>query len=51
MKGFKYQYSCDNQPLTLTVFSAPKYCDSYKNKGAVAVLSVLLFPLRARTSP
>lgn len=42
MKGFKYQFSSDNQPLTLTIFSAPKYCDSYKNKGAVAILSVFL---------
>lgn len=51
MKGFKYQYSCDSQPLTLTVFSAPKYCDSYKNKGAVAVLSVRVRLFRAETSP
>ena len=43
MKGFKYQYNGDNQPLALTIFSAPKYCDSYKNKGAVAILSVPLF--------
>jgi serine/threonine-protein phosphatase 2B catalytic subunit len=40
MKGFKYQYSLDNVPLTLTIFSAPKYCDTYQNKGAVALINV-----------
>lgn len=40
MKGFKYQYNSANEPLTLTIFSAPKYCDTYKNKGAVAILNV-----------
>ena len=40
MSGFKYQQSTDSTPLTLTLFSAPKYCDSYNNKGAVAVLTV-----------
>jgi hypothetical protein len=48
MKGFKYQYSSENQPLTLTIFSAPKYCDSYKNKGAIAVLSVYLLLSREK---
>lgn len=40
MRGFRYQQAPDNTPLTLTLFSAPKYCDSYRNKGAVAVLTV-----------
>lgn len=40
MKGFKYQNSQNGEPLTLTVFSAPKYCDTYKNKGAVAIVKV-----------
>lgn len=40
MKGFKYQVHINNEPLTLTIFSAPKYCDTYKNKGAVAMLKV-----------
>ncbi len=50
MKGFKYQYNGDNQPLALTIFSAPKYCDSYKNKGAVAILSVRLLTFRVNRS-
>ena len=39
MKGFKYQYGSNNQPLTLTIFSAPRYCDTYSNKAAVAILN------------
>ena len=39
-KGFKYQNGMDNEPLTLTIFSAPRYCDTHKNKGAVALLTV-----------
>jgi serine/threonine-protein phosphatase 2B catalytic subunit len=39
MKGFKYQYGSNNQPLTLTIFSAPRYCDTYNNKAAVAILN------------
>jgi hypothetical protein len=27
--------------LTLTVFSAPNYCDTYKNKGGIAIINVL----------
>ena len=42
MKGFKYQYQAINDPLTLTIFSAPKYCDAYKNKGAVACVNVFV---------
>ena len=42
MKGFKYQMDINNEPLTLTIFSAPQYCDTYRNKGAVAVLQVLV---------
>ena len=40
MKGYKYQLGNNNQPLTLTIFSAPKYCDNYRNKGAVAIMNV-----------
>jgi hypothetical protein len=40
MKGFKYQYSVNNDPLTLTIFSAPRYCDTYQNKGAIAIIKV-----------
>lgn len=44
MKGFKYQYQQNNSnPLTLTIFSAPKYCDTYSNKGAVALINVTFF--------
>lgn len=42
MKGFKYQHDDKNQPLTLTIFSAPNYCDMYNNKAAIAVLNVKL---------
>lgn len=45
MKGYKYQMGPGNQPLTLTIFSAPRYCDSYRNKGAVAVLNVTDFSI------
>lgn len=48
MRGYKYQTAPDNTPLTLTLFSAPKYCDSYKNKGAVAILNVYLHSYRAK---
>lgn len=40
MKGYKYQVGTNGEPLALTVFSAPRYCDTYKNKGAVAILNV-----------
>jgi serine/threonine-protein phosphatase 2B catalytic subunit len=33
--GFKYQKHTNGKPLTLTIFSAPNYCDSYRNKGSV----------------
>jgi serine/threonine-protein phosphatase 2B catalytic subunit len=29
----------DQFPLVLTVFSAPNYCGSYQNKGAIAISS------------
>lgn len=45
-KGFKYQYSSNKTPLTLTVFSAPNYCDSYGNKGAIAVIKVNIILFR-----
>lgn len=40
-KGYKYQMSPKNNPLTLTVFSAPNYCDTYHNQATIAVLKVL----------
>lgn len=40
MKGYKYQTGANGEPLTLTIFSAPRYCDTYKNKGAVALMNV-----------
>ena len=42
MKGYKYQLGTNNEPLTLTIFSAPLYCDTYRNKGAVAIINVYL---------
>ena len=39
-KGYKYQMAENNRPLTLTVFSAPNYCDTYHNQATVAVLQV-----------
>ena len=30
-------------PTVITIFSAPNYCDAYKNKGAVIKFSVLLY--------
>lgn len=34
--------------LTLTVFSAPNYCDSYKNEGAIALVNVISILRRKR---
>ena len=37
--GYKYQkHTLTNKPLTLTIFSAPNYCDNYRNKGAVLLI-------------
>ena len=41
MKGFAYQMSDFRKKLTLTLFSAPNYCDTYKNKGGIAIINVL----------
>lgn len=41
-KGFKYQMSANNTPLTLTVFSAPNYCDTYHNQATIAILKVAI---------
>ena len=43
MPGYKYQYGANQEPLSLTIFSAPRYCDTYRNKGAVVVFNVMLF--------
>jgi hypothetical protein len=40
MKGFSYQISDFRKKLTLTIFSAPNYCDTYRNKGGVAIIKV-----------
>lgn len=48
MKGFKYQYDPKNEPISLTIFSAPKYCDSYNNKGAIAIIKVYFSLLRKK---
>lgn len=50
MKGYKYQLDAKKQPLTLTLFSAPNYCDRCANKAAVAFIDVPDFSRRARTS-
>jgi hypothetical protein len=41
-KGFAYQFSEFREKLTLTIFSAPNYCDIYKNKGGIAIINVIL---------
>jgi serine/threonine-protein phosphatase 2B catalytic subunit len=38
IEGFSYQKTSLDEKLTLTIFSAPNYCDTYKNKGAVAII-------------
>lgn len=45
-KGYKYQMGTNNRPLTLTVFSAPNYCDAYRNRAAVAIINVSLLSAR-----
>ncbi len=37
--GYKYQKQTNGKPLTLTIFSAPNYCDSYRNKGSVLYIA------------
>lgn len=49
MKGYKYQLDAKKQPLTLTLFSAPNYCDKCANKAAVAFIDVPVLSLRVRT--
>jgi serine/threonine-protein phosphatase PP1 catalytic subunit len=39
-EGYKYQKYM-NVPYTLTIFSAPNYAETHKNKGSIAVISVL----------
>lgn len=43
IEGYSYQKSTTDEKLTLTIFSAPNYCDTYKNKGAVAYIADVLF--------
>lgn len=43
IEGFSYQKSTNDEKLTLTIFSAPNYCDTYKNKGAVALIADVIF--------
>lgn len=41
LEGFKmYKWRSSNFPQIITIFSAPNYCDSYNNKGAVIMLAV-----------
>lgn len=44
LDGYKmYRWNGTEQfPSVITVFSAPNYCDAYKNKGAVIKFSVCL---------
>lgn len=45
--GYNYQKSENDRMLTLTIFSAPNYCDVYKNKGAIAIVKdVTLFSIQ-----
>jgi serine/threonine-protein phosphatase 2B catalytic subunit len=40
LEGFKYQDSTNKKMRpTLTIFSAPNYCDKYNNKGAIGKLT------------
>jgi hypothetical protein len=42
MNGYKYQENrFKNKFLTLTIFSAPNYCDTYKNRGSVGLIAVI----------
>lgn len=45
INGYNYQKSNSDEKLTLTIFSAPNYCDTYKNKGAVAFVADVNFHL------
>jgi hypothetical protein len=38
-EGYKYQKYM-NVPLTLTIFSAPNYAETHKNKGSIAEINV-----------
>jgi len=42
LEGYKmYKWLGQDQfPCVITIFSAPNYCDAYKNKGAVIKFSV-----------
>lgn len=41
LEGFKLQHwKNKNFPQVITIFSAPNYCDSYNNKGAVIKFEV-----------
>lgn len=43
-EGFKFQKNNKNKlnddAFSLTLFSAPNYCDKFKNKGAIAIIKV-----------
>lgn len=39
-KGYAYQMSDFRKRLTLTIFSAPNYCNTYKNKAGIASIKV-----------
>jgi serine/threonine-protein phosphatase 2B catalytic subunit len=43
LEGFKmHHWKNKNFPQIITIFSAPNYCDSYNNKGAVIKFEVFL---------
>ena len=51
MRGYRYQEIKEHQKrrnITLTVFSAPNYCDTYKNEGAILQVTVLVCLRRNR---
>ena len=51
-KGYKYQYANNaTSPQTLTLFSAPNYCDTYENKAAALVIKVVVSTFRMAVCP
>lgn len=39
LEGYGYQKNINDEKLTLTIFSAPNYCDTYFNNAAVACIN------------
>jgi serine/threonine-protein phosphatase 2B catalytic subunit len=41
LEGYKFNYWMNKKfPQVITIFSAPNYCDSYNNKGAIIKFTV-----------